>query len=101
MSGMQPLSVIHQLEGNTMSDSTQAFLPGLQPAPVITEEQIVLPLTTSATTGTFVRERDDAAEIYCARAAHKMLPSEALRAVLGGDVNNCNEQCNTCKGCYG
>ena len=98
---MQPLPVIHQLEGNTMSDSTQAFLPGLQPAPVITEEQIVLPLTTSATTGAFVRERDDTAEIYCARAAHMMLPSEALQAVLGGNVENCNELCNTCKGCYG
>ncbi len=69
MSGMQSLPMIHQLEGNTMSDSTQAFLPGLQPAPVITEEQILLPLTPSATTGTFVHERDDTAEIYCARAA--------------------------------
>jgi hypothetical protein len=100
MSGMQSLSVIRKLEGNTMSDNTQAFLPGLQPAPVVTEEQIALPLMTAAA-GTFVRERDDAAEIYCARAAYKMLPSEALQAVLGGDVKNCNEQCNTCKGCYG
>ncbi|MCW1888354.1 MAG: hypothetical protein KIH67_002260 [Candidatus Moranbacteria bacterium] len=82
------------------SDTAQALLPGF-PQP---EEQIALPLAApvaAASGPSFVRERDDQAEIYCARAAHKMLPSEALRAVLGGDVNNCNEQCNTCKGCYG
>ena len=54
------------------------------------------PLTQS-----FVRARDDAVEIYCTRAARRMLPSEAFRDVLGGDVNNCDETCNPCKGCYG
>ena len=60
-----------------------------------------VPATPLTATGTFVRERDDTAEIYCTRAAQSMLPSEALQAVLGGNVNNCNEQCNTCRGCYG
>lgn len=50
----------------------------------------------------FVHERDDTVEIYCARAADRMLPGDAFRAVLGSNVNNYNEQCQGCRNqCYG
>ena len=57
---------------------------------------------TSGSVG-FIHERDDAATIYCSRAADHMTPGDALRGVLGSNVDNCDDvHCAHCSNpCYG
>ena len=78
-------------------NTEQTALSGIIPE----GDQLSLDLPPAPAPG-FVHERDDTAEIYCARAAARMKPREAFEAVLGSNVANFGGACTSCKTtCYG